>query len=152
MIKEELVLPEEIGGESTSDSPTPIEEREYLNYYQYLRGRLIESYGEELVTRYESFPVISLGLSILVDEKTTDGFIIRALNHANIELLKELLIQDTINDGRLSEKPIVDYYAVLKNDPSESICQEDAIKYAEEMVADFYNFLFNEIMGGRRDA
>lgn len=130
-------------------APAPIEDKPYLNYYQYLRERLIESYGEEKVLKYENTPIIEMALSILVGDELTDGFIIRTLNHANIELLKDSLIKDTLGEGKLSDVSVIDYYAVMKDDPSESIGQSDAISYAEEMVSDFYNFLFNEIMGGQ---
>lgn len=136
----EVVNPN-IEEECDTASPTPIEDVEYLNYFEYLRVRLIEMFGEDKFNVYVNEPVISMALSTLTGDTLMDGDIINTINTANVEFMKDLS-----RDERFTEKDMVGYYVELKEPVSREINENDAKEHAEKMIAGFYTFLFCEVL------
>lgn len=130
----------EVENKEVVTEPVPIDTDNYTNYLEYLKRRLEETYGTEKFNWYIQQDIIVVALEMLASAtNVTDSDMIRHLNGANVELLK-----DAINIEDVIEIPLDEYYLKLKQHVP-NLSKDEAISYAEDMIIGFYRFLFNEV-------
>lgn len=124
----------------SSESPAPIEDSEYINFFSYLKTRAESMYALDLMEKFYTYFSIEIVLRVSSsNEQLDDNKLISDLRYAMIEILKDYTLKMDTEDSN-----ILPIYILLKDGP-EDYSEAGKKAYAEEIVVNFLPLFFELI-------